>query len=220
MACSTLSSSLTVDRPHRLALQAVKRGRYDRAQHSRGVPAVVAENEVIAASSLLNLSPTARSHLLPPKPPRTSERPFFHIQGDFAFRIQLSRFLRPLNIHHDTSTKCDHETLRRAGLCPRWHRGWILDGGCRPLWKIAVPSRSCLPGLPKREGLWRCWRWRFAWPDPAISSLADVSAVTDDTIAINAAISSGGRCDPGVCKGATIAPATVYFPSGYVKSCC
>ncbi|KAF5021729.1 hypothetical protein F66182_6230 [Fusarium sp. NRRL 66182] len=38
--------------------------------------------------------------------------------------------------------------------------------------------------------------------------------VTDDTAAINAAISEGVRCIPGVCKGSTISPATVYIPSG------
>ena len=40
--------------------------------------------------------------------------------------------------------------------------------------------------------------------------------VTDDTIAINAAISAGVRCAPGVCKGSTLSPATVYFPAGCV----
>lgn len=38
--------------------------------------------------------------------------------------------------------------------------------------------------------------------------------VTDDTAAINLAISSGKRCAPGTCKGETTSPATVYFPSG------
>ncbi|KAJ4131696.1 hypothetical protein NW768_005892 [Fusarium equiseti] len=38
--------------------------------------------------------------------------------------------------------------------------------------------------------------------------------VTDDTNAINAAISAGTRCIPGVCRGSTISPATVYIPSG------
>ncbi|KAF7557490.1 hypothetical protein G7046_g6044 [Stylonectria norvegica] len=38
--------------------------------------------------------------------------------------------------------------------------------------------------------------------------------VTDDTDAINAAISAGVRCAPGVCKGSTLSPATVYIPSG------
>ncbi|KAH7126232.1 pectate lyase superfamily protein-domain-containing protein [Dactylonectria estremocensis] len=38
--------------------------------------------------------------------------------------------------------------------------------------------------------------------------------VTDDTAAINAAIRAGSRCAPGICKGSTISPATVYFPSG------
>lgn len=49
--------------------------------------------------------------------------------------------------------------------------------------------------------------------------------VTDDTAAINAAISDGNRCGFGrVCDGATTTPATVYFPAGCVLSlrnvCC
>ncbi|QSZ32267.1 hypothetical protein DSL72_001841 [Monilinia vaccinii-corymbosi] len=38
--------------------------------------------------------------------------------------------------------------------------------------------------------------------------------ITDDTAAINKAISSGGRCGPGVCNSTTTTPAVVYFPSG------
>lgn len=39
--------------------------------------------------------------------------------------------------------------------------------------------------------------------------------VTDDTAAINDAISSGGRCGfDGSCVGTTTTPATVYFPAG------
>jgi glucan 1,3-beta-glucosidase len=38
--------------------------------------------------------------------------------------------------------------------------------------------------------------------------------VTDDTAAINSAISSGGRCAPGSCQSSTTTPATVYFPAG------
>ncbi|KAG6855418.1 hypothetical protein H0H87_003139, partial [Tephrocybe sp. NHM501043] len=42
---------------------------------------------------------------------------------------------------------------------------------------------------------------------------------TDDTNAINAAISSGGRCGGGSCQSTTITPAVVYFPKGtYVVS--
>jgi glucan 1,3-beta-glucosidase len=37
--------------------------------------------------------------------------------------------------------------------------------------------------------------------------------VTDDTAAINAAISSGGRCGQG-CGGSTTTPGSVYFPAG------
>ncbi|KKA30509.1 hypothetical protein TD95_002078 [Thielaviopsis punctulata] len=41
--------------------------------------------------------------------------------------------------------------------------------------------------------------------------------VTDDTAAINLAISSGNRCGPGTCLGSTVTPATVYFPPGTYK---
>lgn len=39
--------------------------------------------------------------------------------------------------------------------------------------------------------------------------------VSDDTEAINLAISSGDRCAPHACNQSTISPATVYFPAGY-----
>ncbi|KEY65762.1 hypothetical protein S7711_05591 [Stachybotrys chartarum IBT 7711] len=58
-------------------------------------------------------------------------------------------------------------------------------------------------------------------PDPSYLTFRNVKdfgaigdGVQDDTDAINAAISYGERCNPGVCKGNTISPATVYFPSG------
>ncbi|KAJ7837009.1 exo-beta-1,3-glucanase [Mycena olivaceomarginata] len=38
--------------------------------------------------------------------------------------------------------------------------------------------------------------------------------VTDDSAAINAAISAGSRCGGGSCGSSTITPAVVYFPSG------
>ncbi|KAF7311538.1 hypothetical protein MKEN_01056200 [Mycena kentingensis (nom. inval.)] len=38
--------------------------------------------------------------------------------------------------------------------------------------------------------------------------------VTDDTAAINAAISSGNRCGGGSCPASTVTPAVVFFPSG------
>jgi glucan 1,3-beta-glucosidase len=43
--------------------------------------------------------------------------------------------------------------------------------------------------------------------------------ITDDTAAINLAISTGDRCAPGTCASSTTTPATVYFPPGtYVIS--
>ncbi|PMD39334.1 glycoside hydrolase family 55 protein [Hyaloscypha variabilis F] len=38
--------------------------------------------------------------------------------------------------------------------------------------------------------------------------------VTDDTAAIQAAMSSSGRCAPGSCQSSTTTPAIVYFPAG------
>ena len=38
--------------------------------------------------------------------------------------------------------------------------------------------------------------------------------VTDDTAAINNAMSAQGRCEPGVCQSSTTTPAIVYFPAG------
>ncbi|EMD38344.1 glycoside hydrolase family 55 protein [Gelatoporia subvermispora B] len=43
--------------------------------------------------------------------------------------------------------------------------------------------------------------------------------VTDDTAAINNAMSTGGRCGGGSCESSTVTPAIVYFPPGtYVVS--
>ncbi|EPT06075.1 hypothetical protein FOMPIDRAFT_68535 [Fomitopsis schrenkii] len=40
---------------------------------------------------------------------------------------------------------------------------------------------------------------------------------TDDTDAINSAISSGNRCGDGTCASSTLTPAVVYFPQGTYK---
>ncbi|KAI9644962.1 hypothetical protein NHQ30_006997 [Ciborinia camelliae] len=51
---------------------------------------------------------------------------------------------------------------------------------------------------------------------PAKQDMAQIiprDGVTDDTAAINAAISSGGRCGQG-CSSTTTTPAVVYFPAG------
>ncbi|KAI6105107.1 glycoside hydrolase family 55 protein [Pisolithus croceorrhizus] len=40
------------------------------------------------------------------------------------------------------------------------------------------------------------------------------NGVTDDTAAINSAMSAGGRCGTGTCPSSTVTPAIVYFPQG------
>ncbi|KAG8529691.1 uncharacterized protein KY384_005172 [Bacidia gigantensis] len=43
--------------------------------------------------------------------------------------------------------------------------------------------------------------------------------ITDDTAAIQAAMSDQTRCGPGSCQSSTVSPAVVYFPSGtYILS--
>ncbi|KAI0700911.1 glucan 1,3-beta-glucosidase [Cytidiella melzeri] len=57
-----------------------------------------------------------------------------------------------------------------------------------------------------------------AFPVDFAVHLTDGDGVTDDTAAINSAISSGGRCGQG-CASTTTEPAIIYFPSGtYVIS--
>ena len=50
------------------------------------------------------------------------------------------------------------------------------------------------------------------WQAYTYASAGD--GITDDTAAINSAISSGNRCNPANCESSTTTPAIVYFPAG------
>lgn len=70
-------------------------------------------------------------------------------------------------------------------------------------WMVDMPHRGASPFAPAGYKVWR--------------NVKDYGAVGngvhDDTAAINAAISEGGRCGPN-CGSSTVYPAVVYFPPG------
>ncbi|KAI8660440.1 hypothetical protein NCS57_01021400 [Fusarium keratoplasticum] len=74
-------------------------------------------------------------------------------------------------------------------------------------WMATISQRGSSPFAPSGYQVWRDVKDFGAKGD----------GVTDDTDAINKAISSGGRCGGGKCTGSTIYPATVYFPPGTYK---
>ncbi|EON68919.1 hypothetical protein W97_08177 [Coniosporium apollinis CBS 100218] len=108
-------------------------------------------------------------------------------------------------------------------------KGWRGTPTGRPYPK---PPRPTYPSKPKDQ----CAYWLENVKHQGISAFnpnpssyqtfrnvkdfgAKGDGVTDDTAAINLAISSGGRCAPGTCGSSTVTPAVVYFPAGtYVVS--
>ena len=50
--------------------------------------------------------------------------------------------------------------------------------------------------------------------EASLLSLLLSDGITDDTAAIQRAMSDGNRCGPGSCESSTTTPAVVYFPAG------
>ncbi len=69
-------------------------------------------------------------------------------------------------------------------------------------WLETIPQLGAFPSAPSGKAAWRNVRDHGAKAD----------GMTDDTAAIQSAISDGGRCS--VSDGASVYPATVYFPPG------
>lgn len=80
-----------------------------------------------------------------------------------------------------------------------------LIHGAAAFWMEDIPHQGVAPyhSDPNYQ-VFRNVRDYGAWGD----------GVTDDTEAINQAISDGGRCAPHACNQSTVSPAIVYFPSG------
>ncbi|KAJ8607486.1 hypothetical protein MRB53_040258 [Persea americana] len=70
-----------------------------------------------------------------------------------------------------------------------------------------------LSSFQKCQGLW-CERSKSFHLYKRLTLTIRQDGVSDDTAAINAAISSGNRCAPGSCSSSTTQPAVVYFPAG------
>lgn len=111
----------------------------------------------------------------------------------------------------------------------RFHR-WAPYWGPDSKWWRANPDPEMpqQPTLPPSKD--QCYYWmeeiqhhgNAAFnPDPTYQVYRNVKdygalgdGMTDDTAAINLAISSGNRCGPGTCNSSTTTPAVVYFPAG------
>jgi len=123
----------------------------------------------------------------------------------FSFAVGLdARFHRSVLPRHGVSI------LRSPALASRHDNG--TDHGhsnatsCAPYWLENIKHQG-VASFNKNASSYQVFR-----------NVKDFGAKgdgkTDDTAAIQKAISEGGRCKPGECHSSTTTPAIVYFPQG------